>query len=131
MEINKEKITEFRSKAQKLLDDLGDEMGFDVLINRVTCNNNKITTKIEAKVKDINGRNFEQVVFDNNCKQYGLTPEDYNMEIIHKGEKFKMESINKRAYKYPFKVSRISDGKRFKFSNDIIQKNLKYEKGCI
>ena len=52
--------------------------------------------------------------WDQNCAQFGLTPEDRNRTIIMDGTPYRIVEINPKRHKYPFGIVATRDGKRLK-----------------
>lgn len=83
------------------------------------------TVKLTAKnTVRADGLTFEEAEFRKHCKKFGFTNEDYNVDLILKGQPFHFIEINPRATKKPCEII-SSDGTRYTCHPDVVRQGMK------
>lgn len=100
-----------------------DEYGVEVTTGRGSYDATNFTVKVTFHPKDVDLAKNE---FEMWAKAYGVEPSDYGRELkVHgwknkPGGMYRLVGINTKAPRFPFLGERITDGKRFKFTEKAV-----------
>jgi hypothetical protein len=85
----------------------------------------QFTTKIEFAITETaDGKSPAQVEFERYAKIFGLEAEDYGKEIVLQAERFTIAGIRPKASKNCISIKRVSDGKGFVCSVEVVNRKL-------
>jgi hypothetical protein len=83
------------------------------------------TAKVEFVVTETaEGKSTDQVEFEQYCHWHGLKPEHFGKEIVLQGAKFKISGLKTKASKNTICITRVSDGKGFVTSDELVREKL-------
>ena len=126
MDRNKAKL--LREKLDEVLKAfIGPELGVSATVGRGSFTESNLTFKIE--IADLVGGvavTKEASAFKVLAPLYGVKPEDLGRTFTFRGEQYELTGLNSRADKFPFKAKRVSDGRGFKFGEEIVKQGLGY-----
>lgn len=104
-----------REELQKELDNFAKEHGITIKVGNATYDETDIHFKVDIASAS---EDTERVRWEQNCRYFGLVPEDYGKEITLQGQKFAVVGVKPKARKNCIIVRRISDGKEFLTSRE-------------
>lgn len=104
-----------REELQKELDNFAKEHGITIKVGNATYDETDIHFKVDIASASAD---TERVRWEQNCRYFGLVPEDYGKEITLQGQKFAVVGVKPKARKNCIIVRRISDGKEFLTSRE-------------
>ena len=106
-----------RVEIEQGLEYLKPTYGLNIKAGNASYTDNSVTFKLELTVV---GFDKDKDTFKQLCTFYNLTPDDYGREFRSQGKAFRLIGINSRSPKFCFLGER-SDGKRFKFTDKILE----------
>jgi hypothetical protein len=97
---------------------LANKYNANIKAGKINYTNTNFTLDLQVSKKEINGKPFEQVEFENYAILYGFSKEDYNRTFNMNGKTFTLYGFKPRASKMPV-LARGTDGKNYKFGVEI------------
>ncbi len=116
--INRATCKILRKKLNDALTDLSEEYGLTIHAGNASYDDARVTFKVSLTIA---GHDQGKADFEQYAGLYGLKAEDHGREFSANGEAFRLVGVNLRSPKYCFAGERISDGKRFKFTETIVK----------
>ena len=114
--ITKQMLKEIRSDLEKVLEEIGEKHGVIIKAGNASFTPVEATMKIEITSVDKDSDEYRKSEWDKHCKIYGFNPEDYGLECIDKGERYRLVGFNPGSPKNRIKIIRIRDGAEYRCS---------------
>ena len=101
-----------------------EKYGCDVSIGNISYNETEInvTTKF---VNVLEGISAEQTLFNEYCRGYGFTKQDYNKNFQFEGKTMRFYGFNPKARKYHCLAQNIRTKENYAISLDVVRLALK------
>lgn len=125
--ITKETIETIRGRMDETMTAIAKEFGFEFKPKNCTYNEELIHYHADLFAPDPSGLGRAQILFERWCEDYGLQADDFGKQFTSQGEKFTITGLNPTRPKYPINAKRASDGRGFKFPEEIIKRELGYK----
>lgn len=113
MIINKDTLKQFRRDFNNVVQELENDYGIKIELNKISYSENSFTGNIEV-VNKIAGKSADQVKFEECCYRYHLKPTDYGSKFTYNHKDFILVGINTKAREYPI-IGMGENGTRYKF----------------
>lgn len=124
--LTNKQFEEFRKEAKEALDKVVEKYGAIAKLEGIRYSDKDFSVKVIISKQMVGGKPFEQVQFEEVCKLFGLTPQDYNREVCYKGMTYNLIGFNLKAPKYPI-LLKAEDGKFYKWPFELLQKQIGLE----
>lgn len=98
--MNSEQVKEVTNAIKELLSQLETKFECVMEIGKPRHEGNELKVTLTCKMPGRNGETPEQLEFERNCENYGLTKYDYLRKIKFAGQIFQLFGFNTRAKKY-------------------------------
>lgn len=108
-----------REDLDLALEKIGKEHNVKMKANTITYGDKTFDFSVQGVILE-DGKSVDQIIFEEYCKEYGLTPEDYGRVIFDDEKKYKIVGINYSEKEYPF-ILKKEDG-------DIVKATVKFLK---
>lgn len=129
-EFDRDNLKELRPEIQAVLDLIKDEYGVKLTIGPIRFDKGHFTTRLTGTIDGAASPDtIEQgdIAFEFNAVSLGLPKDCRGFRFGYSGKMFRIDSINLRAKRFPVVCVREADGRKFKFSVQLLKAALKVE----
>lgn len=125
---SKAAVKDLRTKMQEALDGLFLKTGIQLKVGNCTFDAMTADFKVKAIAMGEDGKPHdpEAEAFLHNAHLWGLKPEDLGREFDFRGETHRVAGLKTRSRKYPFLVERVRDGRRLKFTDQLLKLHINF-----
>lgn len=116
-----------RIAVEAKLQEVAKEFGIAIKTGNGTFTRSNFNFKVEACVFANDGTvlSKEAEEFKRFAPSYGLEASDLGKEFVLRGETYKIKGLSSRSTKFPIFATKLSDGKCYKFPEDMVKTLLK------
>jgi hypothetical protein len=123
MKVDRQLLKAARPQIEAALQDLAKELGITIKVGTGNYEPDGSAGSLKLELAEIreDGASAGEIAFRKVCSLYGLKPEHYGAKIEIRKETFKLVGLNTRAPKKPVEIERVSDGNRFKTTENVLK----------
>lgn len=123
---NEGNIKTLRADLEAGIKALGQELGVDIQIGRISYNGNQVKTKMEVSIIGETGKVFDVTVqdFKTYSKFHPGLEGQLGKSFTFQGKTFKISGWKKASRKYPI-LAKLPNGKTYKFDVENVLRALK------
>lgn len=125
MTIDRKFLKTFNADAMKALERVAAEHGVRITQapGRFARDGSNATIKFELAAITTSGEvlSKDAQAFKTHAERYGLSPDDLGGTFTHQGEQFRIVGLRTRRPKFPISAERVSDGRGFKFPENVLR----------
>ena len=122
--INRDNIGAVREKMQIALNAVGTELGIKIVLGSIRFDAFGFSFKGTSKVVGTDPVVTAKQEWDEKCRWFGLTPDDYGKVFYADGVGYRLCGFKSGKSKYPVHATRLSDGKTYRFTSWTIREKL-------